>query len=344
MKKNILLLFLVGILVSVAFVVGRFTTSSDTEEFSIIPTPVPTPLAKYSIPNMEYNFKDKTAVFSLVKVIKEEKNFTSYEFKMEFDPTFEGKTIKSVTGLLNVPNDEGRHPLILMIRGYVDPHIYTTGVGTKNGGEYFSNNGYITIAPDFLGYADSDQEAGNIFESRFQTYTTVLTLLNTFNTSTFKDIVKTWDQENLFMWAHSNGGQIALTVLSTTQLPIPTVLWAPVSKPFPYSVLYYTDESADGGKLIRRELAKFEALYDVNEYSFTNYLDNIKSPIEFEQGTADDAVPFTWTRSISTVLKNKGLDITYNEYPGSDHNLRPAWNTVVEKNLNFYAKHLKPEQ
>ena len=50
-------------------------------------------------------------------------------------------------------------------------------MGTKRVGEYFAENGYITLAPDFLGYGGSDSESENIFESRFQTYTTTLTLL-----------------------------------------------------------------------------------------------------------------------------------------------------------------------
>ena len=37
------------------------------------------------------------------------------------------------------------------------------------------------------------------------------------------------------------------------------ILWAPVSKPFPYNILYYTDEAEDRGKWLRGEIAKFEA-------------------------------------------------------------------------------------
>jgi len=102
-----------------------------------------------------------------------------------------------------------------------------------------------------------------------------------------------------------------------------------VTKPFPYSVLYYTDESNDGGKFIRRELSKFESLYDVDHYSFTNYLPNIKAPLQFSQGTADDAVPVVWTQSMVNQLKKAGVDVTYHVYPGADHNMRPSWDTVV---------------
>ena len=101
-------------------------------------------------------------------------------------------------------------------------------------GEYFRDNEYITLAPDFLGYGGSDSESSNIFESRFQTYTTVLTLLKSINKENFPN----WDQKNIFIWAHSNGGQIALTVLEITGENYPTVLWAPVTESFPYSILF----------------------------------------------------------------------------------------------------------
>ena len=53
-------------------------------------------------------------------------------------------------------------------------------------------------------------ESSDIFESRFQTYTTVLTLAKSL------DSLEKWDQKNIFIWAHSNGGQIVLTFLAAS--------------------------------------------------------------------------------------------------------------------------------
>src|SRR5690606_5347887 len=97
--------------------------------------------------------------------------------------------------------------------------------------------------------------------------------------------INNWNNDDVFIWAHSNGGQIALTTLEATGKMIPTSLWAPVTKPFPYSVLYYTDESADRGKFIRTELAKFEAIYNADQFAITDYVDRIKAPIQLHQGT-----------------------------------------------------------
>lgn len=81
-------------------------------------------------------------------------------------------------------------------------------------------------------------------------------------------------------------------------------------------------------------------MYDANLYSVQNYLDRIKAPLELHQGTADDAVPVVWSDSLYKKLKEDKVDIKYFTYPGSDHNLMPAWNTVVARNIAFFNNHL----
>ena len=295
---------------------------------------LPKPLEKYSITNLSQTIIKPTSI-NIGEMISEGENFSSYIFSINIDPTLKDKETKKITGLINLPNEEGKYPVVLMLRGYVDQKIYNTGVGTQRAGEYFANNGFITIAPDFLGYAGSDIESSNIFESRFQTYTTALAVLNSIGD------IQNWDQQNIFIWGHSNGGQIALTLLEITGREIPTVLWAPVSKPFPYSILYYTDESEDLGKFIRKELSLFEENYDVNVFSIHSYLDRIKAPIQIHQGTYDDAIPTVWTDELVKKLEKLELSVKYHKYPGADHNLQPSWSIAVERSLDFYLSFIK---
>ncbi len=79
---------------------------------------------------------------------------------------------------MNVPAKAGTYPVIVMFRGYVDKERFTTGEGTRRGGELLAQNGFITLAPDFLGFGESDETSGDSLESRFQTYPTAVTLLN----------------------------------------------------------------------------------------------------------------------------------------------------------------------
>ena len=291
------------------------------------------PLERYSIENLaKTNIPEGKIIIK--EKIEEKETFDSYIFEFQFNPNLDQKTIKKTSGLINIPKGKSTFPLVIMIRGYVDPKIYKTGTGSKNMSYFLAEKGFITIAPDFLGYADSDREAENIFESRFQTYTTILSLIKS-----VEDIEK-WDRKNIFIWGHSNGGQIALYTLEVSEKNIPTVLWAPVSKPFPYSILYYTDEAEDKGKFIRKELAKFEELYDVDKYSITNYFDRINSPLLIIQGTSDGAVPEKWSKELSQKLEKLGKKVKYQTYTGADHNLKPRWDEAAESTLEFFVKNL----
>jgi len=340
MSRNFKIFLIVLAISAASFLSGSLLSNPIQKLLSqrIIETdalPTPKPLEVYTIDNLSKITFAKNKI-ETVSTMAEEAEFTSYLFKMNFSPNPDKKEIKHTGGVINIPKSDTdtKFPLVLMLRGYVDQKIYTPGTGSKRAAEVFAKNGYITIAPDFLGYADSSQESSNIFESRFQTYTTTLNILSSL------DSIGSWDNKNIFIWGHSNGGQIALTILEITGALYPTTLWAPVSKPFPYSILYYTDESEDKGKFIRKQLSVFEDDYDVEKYSITNYIDRIKASIQIHQGTLDDAVPVEWTNSLQKTLKNQENKINYFTYLGADHNLQPSWNTVVERDLDYFQDNL----
>jgi dienelactone hydrolase len=341
----IIILFIVLFVALSSYYIGINTQLIPKSETIITKKPEK-PLEKYTIENLSgYNISQGN--FEITEVLEEKDKYNSYLFSLEFDPTLQGnpKNYKKTTGQINIPKEEHPVPVIIMIRGYVDQTLYQTGIGTRKAAEVFANNGYITIAPDFFGYAGSDSEASNIFETRFQTYTTILTLLQSLNQLNIPEELTDntdhafWDNKNIFFWGHSNGGQIALTVLEVTESNYPTTLWAPVSKSFPYSILYFTDESEDKGRLIRRELSKFEDLYDVDDFSIHKYLERIKAPIQLHQGTADGAVPVSWSDNLAKKLKSLEVDLTYYKYSGADHNMRPSWDVVVSRDLDFFKKH-----
>jgi uncharacterized protein len=322
------------------FLAGWYSKSYTFKENVISITDKPESASEPERPFLKYTIDNLSQVeivpgnFEIVKEMKSDNEFVSYQFRYSFYPALDGNQ-KSISGQINKPFGVNKYPLILMLRGFVNQSIYQTGMGTKNASEYFVRNGFITIAPDFLGYAESDKESDNIFETRFQTYTSVLSLIKALPQ------IDEWDGKNVFIWAHSNGGQVTLTTLTVTGADYPATLWAPVTKPFPYSILYYTDASADKGKFIRSELAKLETLYNVEDFSFDNYIDRINAPLMLHQGTADTAVPTSWSNEIVNKLKRANKDVTYYTYPGSDHDLRPAWDTVIARDLEFFRKNIK---
>lgn len=285
------------------------------------------PLEKYTFERLKER-EPKPSEIVLEGELGRGENFTSYLF-------FYTSEEKKISGLANIPQGEGPFPVIVMLRGWVDESIYETGIGTQKAGEVLAQNGYITLAPDFLGYGESDLPPEDIWESRFMRNINIIDLL-----ASVKNLDQA-DPERIGIWGHSNGGLGSLTVLELTGKPYPTTLWAPVSQFFPYDILFYIFEADDRGKYIRKEIARLEEDYDIEKYSFDNYLDWIKAPIQLHQGTADPYIPMFWSESLVERLSTLGLEINYYTYPGAGHQMEGSWDFVVQRDLQFFNQRLK---
>ncbi len=246
---------------------------------------------------------------------------------------------RRISGELNRPAGSDPVGVVVMARGYVEKEGYRTGIGTHNAAKYFSERGYTTYAPDFSGYGESDPEDPNGLGARLVKPVEILDMIASVEATTKLPI---------YLWGHSNGGQIMISVAEilgkretslqgqSSQVKGVT-LWAPVSKPFPYNILYYTDDASDSGKWLRGQISEFEKEYDVFNYSIDRYLDWINMPIQIHQGSLDEAVPKVWSDKLVESLKLKDKRVTYFVYPGADHNMKPNWDSVVTRDLEFFA-------
>lgn len=303
--------------------------------------PVAKPLQAYSFSNLRRTKFPPTDI-TLGKEVSETASSTARMFYFKTPKTPNGSETKKVSGLINIPNSPGTYPIIVMFRGYVPAEIYESGIGTQPSASVFSQHGFITLAPDFLGYGESDKPSLDSFEDRFETYTTALSLLSSLSTLNTQlqeqyDGAIQANTADVQLWGHSNGGHIALATLAITGKRYPTVLWAPVSKSFPYSILYYTDEYDDQGKATRKALSDFEKLYDTNLFSPPRYYRFITAPIAIFQGGADQEVLPWWSSELAQQLKKYKLDVSYTQYPNADHNLQPdGWSSAVSSSISFY--------
>lgn len=345
-------LFCVGVFIGVQLARNHHwfadTLFSPITDLSL-PKPKELPLNNFSIQSLQQRSYTPSQLL-ITETMDEEPEYTKFLFSF----TTQGKTM---TGQLNVPTDlDTAQPpaAIVMLRGYVPLAAYQTGVGTKNAAARFAEAGYITVAPDFFGYGQSDPEPEDPWQARFEKPAIVAELLETVSSGVpITAAQDTLRPRSVGIWAHSNGGQIALSTLEILQKSYPTTLWAPVTAPFPYSILYFGDEVADEGKSQRAWIALFERDYDAHQFSHTQYLQYLQGPLQFQQGTIDDAVPFFWTEEFLAKLdaenERRNQDATapaqimydYYKYPGADHNLVGAWETAVERDLQFFAKYLQ---
>jgi len=316
----------------------------DFNSFKSLPSPTPKPRIydQYSFDNISKKEFPKGQI-KLEKILKKDKGFVSWLFSYDYNG-------KKISGMLNLPDEaaglinskkeivktDKKWPVVVMMRGYVDDNIFYTGIGTQPAASKFAQNGFITFAPDFLGFGDSDQAAIDILEARFQCPEEVLSLLSSLETFPLIDTAK------MFFWAHSNGGQIALSVLEITGRQIPTTLWAPVSRGFPEAVLQYMDldNLDEGGLKVKKAIDDFLVDYSPGDFSVDYHWDEVKAPLQVHQGLSDDMIPIEWTDSFVSSVKKTNKQVNYYKYRYSNHQLAYDWDTVVDRDLNFFRKFL----
>lgn len=298
-----------------------------------IPTEVQKPLLKYTIENLgkrEYGSQIVLDEITATQSAGVDSGFVVQRFHYDSDG-------KKVTGLAHIPDKcvtEEKCPIILQFRGYAEREKYMSGYGTWRSAQEYAKVGFISLAPDFLGYGGSASPSADVFEARFETYTTALNLL---------DAAEIWGRGNgrVGIWGHSNGGQISLTVLEVSGKDYPTTLWAPVSAGFPYSILFFMDTNDSSDRELRRSLARFEDMYDASLYNPLNYLERVQGELQIHQGTADTSVPVGWTDKMVASLRKMGKSAHYFRYVGADHNLVPDWNEVVRRDIEFFKEKLE---
>jgi hypothetical protein len=315
------------------------------------------PLQAYTIKNLQkQNFPAEQAI-----TVSEVIDITNGVEKFIFFYQSQGKRI---SGAINVAVDSidengvAEVPAIIMLRGWAPIENYYTGLGTKNAAQAFAQAGYATFAPDFLGYGQSDADLNDTWEARFIKPINVIELLNTLKTypqisipkelgsKTQKIIVK----PQFAIWAHSNGGQIAISTLEILQESIPTTMWAPVTAPFPYSILFYSSEQEDEGKEMRKYLSIFEKDYDVFDFSITHHLDSLQGPLQIHHGLRDFLAPITWSDDFVKKIEEENqqrlksdretIQYNYYRYEETDHNLQPNWQSAVNRDIVFFRENL----
>lgn len=338
------------------------------------------PLNDYKIEALANQSFAAESIIRTIKEIGEGDGYTSYLISYQTQG-------KLMTGQLNVPTVEkpvGGFPVIVMLRGYVPENIYQTGVGTRNSAAVYAKNGFVTIAPDFLGFGESDEDYEDTWKSRFIKPVQIAQLFETIKEQPTigLDATKqvTLNPDKMGMWAHSNGGQIALTTLEITGKQIPTTLWAPVTAPFPYSILFFSDELEDEGQQQRAWIGLFEKDYDATDFSLSKHLDLLPATsIQLHHGTADDAALISWSDEFVQKIDFENerrelaiaeveekiaasedareqeklreflleletfsgqINLIYHRYPGANHNLQPNWNEVVAKDVEFFKQEL----
>ncbi|MDD2483312.1 MAG: alpha/beta fold hydrolase [Candidatus Shapirobacteria bacterium] len=300
-------------------------------------------LAKYNFENLRKRENKASEIKTVGKVLVVEEARKELIKRGDLEGkkfNFESKAIsfesngKKISGMMNIPMTpmSNKLPTIIMIRGFAESEGYFIGSGSWKAADELARNGFITISLDFLGFGLSDSESTDILEARFEKPMSVLDLIESVKSL---DIV---DSEKIGIWAHSNGGQIAISVLEITGQSYPTVLWAPMTNPFPKSVLEMVDDQSEGSLKVKQRIEEFEKEYDSKLYSIDNFYDWIEVPILIHQGTADVWCKVEWQQDLQKKLKKLGKEVILDIKEGSDHNLKQSWQEVMDEDIKFFKE------
>lgn len=290
------------------------------------------PVNKYAQLSFEALVKRefKAGEIKLGSITKKEEKFSTYVFTYQSD----GRTI---SGMANLPVGQGQFPVIILLRGWADRQYYHIGLGTEKSANFLAENGFLTLAPDFLGYGYSDWEDQDILLARFYRPVEILNLISSLSS------LPSADSNRIGLWGHSNGGQIALSVLEITGKSYPTSLWAPVSLGFPESVLTYLGTQEEVGNVVRDKIEEFLRVNDPKKFSITEYFDKIKAPFIVHQATADELIKPLWTKNLVEKLKSLGLEVDYYQYSRENHNFNRYETTgevLRQRDLEFFKREL----
>lgn len=229
-----------------------------------------------------------------------------------------------IYGVMNVPKGTGPFPVVVLNHGYYSPAAFKSGDGTTNIANVLAPHGFITLASDYRGHGNSENDNRSRGGHRPEYTIDVINLIASIKTIPEADTTK------IGMWGHSMGGEVSLRAIEAMDQVRAVVLWAPTS-----------GNAAENHAFYNRNKRPTEnpALKGVSPI---NYLQYIKAPISIHQGLDDSEVRPEWSKELYNALQGKGKTVEYFEYEGQDHNFRNlGWDEISERTIAFFDKYLK---
>jgi uncharacterized protein len=322
--------------VSVPTVTATLTeTPLPTATQPSIPTPAPSPtLSPTPDPYLPYTIEYLQSraygggQIEFLEIMAQNIFFTRYLIRYPSDGL-------NIYGFANIPNDEGPHPVIIALHGYIDPAIYNTLDYTTHYADALASAGFIVLHPNLRGYPPSDN-ADNLF--RVGMATDVLNLISLIQSqSAGSGPLPTADPTLIGLWGHSMGGGISTRVLTISDDIRAAVLYAAMSGDEQKN--YETIQRWSGNTRGMDELAiPAEALARISPVYF---FDDITAAVSIHHGTADATVPLDWSVLTCEQLKSLGKNVECHYYEDMPHTFEgPGDQEFIQNTVEFFNQYL----
>jgi len=256
-----------------------------------------------------------------------------------------------ITGVMNVPSNDDKQsaagrsrsstdavspsPVVLLNHGHFDPSRYHPGTGTQPEADYLATHGYVTIASDYRGYADSEGEIAGHFDPGW-----THDILNLFDALPSLAFV---DPERVGVWGHSTGGEIALQLIVARTGVDAAVLFGSMGADAADNLgLVQAEGDEWDDRAVRRFGLPAEAPDVWRKISPVAYLDEVTTPISIHHGDLDEEVPPALSAKLWLAMQGAGVPGEYFVYPHQGHFFAgQAWELAMERTLSFFDGHVR---
>jgi uncharacterized membrane protein/alpha-beta hydrolase superfamily lysophospholipase len=290
-----------------------------------------------SLQNRDYT----PSQITIEKKVSSSKIFSSYITSYSSDGLKE-------YALMNIPTAKmptGGYPVVIINHGFIEPKDYDIINSYKSITDYFSNNGYLVLKPDYRGNGKSETEDTALmrFAYPIDVYNLIVSLQN----------IPQANPNQIYLYGHSMGGEVTLKVLEIAGKDPETlakikaaVVWGPVTNLvdwFSSSHVPWLQETQNNPNYYANTF-KVMGTPETNpllwqSVSPINYLSDIQTPIQINHGTADGTVSYCTSIELYDNLISLNKTASLLLYPGNDHNLTQSWDQAAANALSFFKTH-----
>jgi dipeptidyl aminopeptidase/acylaminoacyl peptidase len=234
------------------------------------------------------------------------------------------------------PPEEG-YPVLILCHGYYNPLYYPTEKAYLGDMEFYSQNGFAVIKPDFRGQGLSLAEGrpeGAYYSMAYNT--DVMSLISAIKQTSYLN------KSNINIWGHSMGAYIALrAAVLSNDIKTATLLSGPVGniQDMYTSYVAISDANNSVAASIRADqLARHGTPVSNPSYwdnaSPLSFLDHTKAFIQIHVGTADQLVPPRFSADLDNALNRAHKAHEYFIYPDGQHGLISQRDVIWQRSLD----------
>lgn len=240
-----------------------------------------------------------------------------------------------VHGFMDIPTGPGKHPVVIVLHGYVDPSVYRMQPYTTRYADGLAEAGYFVLHPNYRSYPPSDL-GPNPFRAGFAI--DVLNLLAIVREQAGdQGPLGAADGSRIGLLGHSMGGGIAIRTMVVDHDIDAVVLYGSMSADETRNYQRILDWS--GGRAGWEELNVSGEL--LAQISPINYLLDLESAVSIHHGEDDPVVPPSWSEDLCRLLTSLGKDTECFSYPEQPHTfIEDGEAQLLERVLEFFGREL----